>query len=138
MGNCPKMVVLSVLRSAPRGCTMLRAPFSRICLQPGTVQTLKEASVRNMGHGRSMKPFPTRYEWTLFKDHAHFYVMLGLLPLAVLITYTNVTHKRPEIREVTEDHGPKHWEYFRHPITRWMAKWFYHSPEKNYEIRLHP
>lgn len=80
---------------------------------------------------------PSRYEWTRFKDDLHFYIMLGLVPMAALVTYANLFIGPAELSDIPDDYEPKEWEYHQSPIKRWFAKYVYETPQKEYEKTLH-
>eukprot|EP00914_Ancora_sagittata_P000257 GHVO01000754.1.p1 GENE.GHVO01000754.1~~GHVO01000754.1.p1 ORF type:complete len:194 (+),score=23.99 GHVO01000754.1:28-609(+) len=129
---------LSLLRSASVGSKMLQTPLSRIVLTPAATKTLLQASVRQMGgHGRTMQKYPSRFDFTLLKDHLHFYILLGVIPLGLYTTYINLTHGKPEVKEIPDGYEPEYWEYYRHPISQKLAKWFHYSPEQIYEMKMH-
>lgn len=55
---------------------------------------------------------PSRFQWTKFKDDLHFYVSLGIIPITLVILYTNIFIGRATLTEIPEGYEPKHWEYF--------------------------
>ncbi|KAF2884901.1 hypothetical protein ILUMI_21272 [Ignelater luminosus] len=89
------------------------------------------------GHHRVLPYQPSRWQWQKFKDYAHFYIALGVIPLTVLVTGVNVFIGPATLTEIPEDYEPKHWEYYRHPITRFLARYVISSPQQNYEKYLH-
>lgn len=42
----------------------------------------------------------------------------------------------PELTEVPEDYEPRHWEYYRHPLTRFTARYIFNPAELENEMFL--
>ncbi|XP_045117094.1 NADH dehydrogenase [ubiquinone] 1 beta subcomplex subunit 5, mitochondrial-like [Portunus trituberculatus] len=105
---------------------------------PGRPLTLTIAQ-RGMGGGgpRTMDITASRWQWHKFKDMLHFYVMLGAIPLTALVFAVNVFIGPAQLAPTPEDYTPKHWEYHRHPISRFLARYFYTSHQEDYEKYLH-
>jgi NADH dehydrogenase (ubiquinone) 1 beta subcomplex subunit 5 len=90
------------------------------------------------GHGpKLMDMQPSRFQWHKFKDTLHFYVMLGLIPVTAIVFYANVFIGPATLTETPEGYVPKHWEFHRHPITRFLARYIYPSPQQEYEKHCH-
>jgi len=89
------------------------------------------------GHKRTIEFKPTNFEWKQYKDHLHFYVLLGVIPIAAIITATNLFIGPGELIDTPEDYEPKHWEYYKSPISQFIARHFHDSPEKLYERHMH-
>ncbi|ESO07441.1 hypothetical protein HELRODRAFT_184136 [Helobdella robusta] len=90
-----------------------------------------------MGHGRTMEVTASKFEWTKFKDQLHFYLMLGLVPIGLIIGGTNLIYGPAELKDIPDGYEPKHWEYYKHPISQFIARYLLDSPEKRYERHLH-
>lgn len=63
--------------------------------------------------------------------------MVGLIPVTAIILYANIFIGPATLTEIPEDYVPKHWEYHRHPITRFLARYIYHPPQQEYEKLCH-
>ncbi|KAB7502159.1 NADH dehydrogenase [ubiquinone] 1 beta subcomplex subunit 5, mitochondrial [Armadillidium nasatum] len=104
------MSVLSVLRKT-------FPPVQSVCrtwkLNGTTIQ------VRKAGGGpRKMEIMPSNFSWHQFKDYLHFYLMVGIIPLTLLVTYCNIFIGPAELREIPEGYVPKKWEYYRHCLVQ--------------------
>lgn len=71
-----------------------------------------------------------RWQWHKFKDMFHYYLMVGLIPVTGIILYTNIFIGPAELTPIPADYNPKHWEYHRHPITRFIARYIHNNPQQ--------
>jgi len=128
------MVAFSSLRAAVGGAKNLVAPFRN-----GTNGVFRSQIVpaRQMGGDAKMRIVPSNYEYNQWKNDLHYYFMLGLIPMGMLITTVNIFVGPAELADIPEGYEPKHWEYHQHPISRWMSKNIYNTPQKEYEKMLH-
>jgi NADH dehydrogenase (ubiquinone) 1 beta subcomplex subunit 5 len=91
---------------------------------------------RPMSEHRVFPMQPSRWQWNKFKDMFQFYVMLGVIPLGLITLYANVFVGPATLSEIPEDYTPKYWEYYRHPITRFIARYILTNPQQEYEKYL--
>lgn len=89
---------------------------------------------RYSGHN-AMNIEPSNYTWKHMKDMFHFYTLIAAIPIAVITTIINI-RANPELTEIPEGYEPRHWEYYKHPITRFLAKYFYEPMELEHELTL--
>ncbi|GAA49230.1 NADH dehydrogenase (ubiquinone) 1 beta subcomplex 5, partial [Clonorchis sinensis] len=82
-------------------------------------------------------PYPTkRLGKVCVSTYNHFYAMLGLVPCLVLVFLVNVFVGPAELTDIPEGYEPRHWEYHKHPISRFIAKYMSPHPQKTYESFL--
>ncbi|CAH8563219.1 unnamed protein product [Schistosoma turkestanicum] len=91
---------------------------------------------RNAGHGRRLPKMVSEYLPRVLFDSLHFYIMLGLVPTLFLIFIVNVFIGPAELTDIPEDYEPRYWEYYKHPITRFIVKYMCQHPQKVYESSL--
>ncbi|CAH8651253.1 unnamed protein product [Schistosoma intercalatum] len=106
---------------------------------PGKIIPLPLVSTvisRNASHERKMPKRVSDFMSRVFFDSVHFYIMLGLVPSLLLIFFVNLFIGPAELTDIPEDYEPRHWEYHKHPITRFIAKYMCEHPQKLYESSL--
>lgn len=89
-------------------------------------------SKRWSGHN-AMDITPSNFYWKYFKNMAHFYALITMVPCLVITTIINI-RANPELTEIPEGYEPRYWEYYKHPITRFMARYFYRPMELDHEL----
>lgn len=66
-----------------------------------------------MSEHKVMPIVPSRFQWKKTKDLIHFYFMLGVIPMSLVIFYANVYIGPAKLVELPKDYVPKHWEYHK-------------------------
>lgn len=90
------------------------------------------------GHGpKTLQIVPTRYQWHKFKDLLHYYLFLAVIPLSAVVFYANIFIGPATLCEIPEGYEPRDYEFFRHPITRFLVKHCIVSMQETYERNLH-
>ncbi len=89
-------------------------------------------------HGPRVLPMlPSSMQWHKFKDTFHFFFMLGAIPLGTMVLLVNIFVGPATLTPIPEGYEPKHWEYHRHPISRFISRYIYPSPQQDYEKSCH-
>uniref|UniRef100_A0A9N6WZE8 NADH dehydrogenase [ubiquinone] 1 beta subcomplex subunit 5, mitochondrial n=1 Tax=Lynceus sp. MCZ IZ 141354 TaxID=1930659 RepID=A0A9N6WZE8_9CRUS len=80
---------------------------------------------------------PSRWQWNKFKDYLHFYFMLGFIPVSIFVFCVNVFVGPATLSEIPEGYKPKPWEYEKHPISRFIARYMIMNHQQSYELKMH-
>jgi len=131
------MTVLSILRSFESGLRLCPS-LTRKTQSNLNVRQLTTSMALLGGHGPArMVITPSRYQWQKFKDVFHFYLLLGAIPCFAIIFYANVFIGPAKLAEIPPGYEPKHWEYYKHPISRFIARYITTDYQEDYERNLH-
>jgi len=88
------------------------------------------------GHGRKMVVKVSEYSKRRHLDELHYQICLCGLPFVLIILYANVFIGQATLTEIPEGYEPEHWEYYKHPISRFFAKHFFHAEPVRHEMAM--
>ncbi|GAB0100867.1 NADH dehydrogenase [Sergentomyia squamirostris] len=130
------MVVFSSLN---RGIWKINPLVSFLATQSSKkfTQNVIQQRLMSGGHDKTMFITPSRFQWHKFKDLFHFYVMLGLIPILGIVFYTNVFIGPATLTPIPEGYQPQQWEYYKHPISRFISRNLHTTPQQEYEKYCH-
>ncbi|KAG5310613.1 NDUB5 dehydrogenase, partial [Acromyrmex insinuator] len=118
--------------------SILRAARQKLLQNSGSGTALiKNGQARCMSEERTFVIRPSNFQWHKTKDYFHFYFLLGAIPMGIVITLVNVFVGPATLEEIPEGYVPKEWEYLQHPIKRFLQRYFFPSPQQEYEKFLH-
>ncbi|XP_003694779.1 NADH dehydrogenase [ubiquinone] 1 beta subcomplex subunit 5, mitochondrial [Apis florea] len=96
-----------------------------------------QGALRWMSEHRTMNITPSRWQWHKTKDWMHFYFFVGAIPAGLIIFFTNVFIGPAQLEPIPDGYSPKQWEYYSHPISRFLSKYFFPNEQMEYEKLLH-
>ncbi|KAG8136193.1 putative NADH dehydrogenase protein [Naja naja] len=118
-----------LILSACLGRTALLGPSAS---RSGVIVSLRHASeAKKMFYIRASRFYDSRFLKLL-----NWYILLTGIPVLLVITFANVFIGQAELAEIPEGYVPEHWEYYKHPISRWIARYIQDPPEKEYEKEM--
>ncbi|CAL7941320.1 unnamed protein product [Xylocopa violacea] len=61
----------------------------------------------------------------------------GAIPATLIVLYANIMIGPATLEPIPEGYNPQAWEYYKHPITRFLAKYIVPDLEVEYEKYIH-
>lgn len=110
------------------GASLILKPLSHKLTRPNLV--LK----RHSGHN-NIGITPSYFSAYQVRDMFLFYSFIVGVPIAIITTIINI-RANPELSEIPEGYEPRHWEYSRHPITRFLARYIFEPNELEWEMLM--
>jgi len=93
--------------------------------------------VKRWSSERRMRVMISEFHERKFFDLFHYYFLIGLVPTFCVVFYANVFVGQATLTEIPEDYEPRHWEYYKHPLRRFLARYVVQPFDERYEISLH-
>lgn len=85
------------------------------------------------GSKRVVNVFPTAHRGYKFKKYFMTYFLIGAIPAAAIIFYSSSIVGEAELYDYDpEQYQPEFYEFFAHPITRFLAKYVMEDPRVSY------
>ncbi|XP_073531063.1 NADH dehydrogenase [ubiquinone] 1 beta subcomplex subunit 5, mitochondrial isoform X2 [Phyllobates terribilis] len=133
------MAAMSLLRSVASSLVSRVQPAQRGVLGrsgPGR-RVLPAVPVRFESHGKKLFVVtPSTYYDKRFLKLWKFYTLLTAIPAGIAIALINIFVGPGELVEIPEDYVPEPWEYYQHPITRFLAHHVYPDYQPKYEQHM--
>ncbi|XP_056421220.1 NADH dehydrogenase [ubiquinone] 1 beta subcomplex subunit 5, mitochondrial [Hyla sarda] len=135
------MAAMSLLRSVTGSLVSRLQPVSRGVLGRSSLQgrgpPAAAVPVRFGSHGKKLFVMaPSTYYDNRFLHLLKFYTLLSAVPAGIAIALINIFIGPAELVETPEDYVPEPFEYYQHPITRFLSRHVFPDYQKSYEKEM--
>jgi len=130
---------VSSLRSVALQSSRLAVPRTTIllpCPKRQSIPLTLAISARGMSGTRKFIIQPTRFVFRRFQKDATFFIQIAVIPLTLITLYFNVWVGPGTLTEIPEGYVPEEWEYYKNPVTSFIARYIQDYPQKGYEQML--
>merc|ERR1712127_225113 len=131
MSGLSKICYKSFVANANKSILFLKKGAQSTALKPSTIVNQSRGS-----HGRTMFIRPGKFYTKKYFDMIHFHICLTAGPVLAFIGYNSLFVGPATLTDIPEDYEPRHYEYHKNPIRRFLAKYFYASIEQAHELTL--